>query len=78
MWVWHAQSAIKPAGAEKGDAVVKNLDLKVGRVCVIAVCHGVEQRLAQCRQGVGKALLALQAAIKFKRHADVRYDEFMA
>ena len=38
--------------------------------------HGVEQRFAQGGQWVGKALFALDAAVKLKRHTDVRDDEF--
>ena len=73
--ICHADAAIKHAGAEDGDLVVKNLDLDVARVYVAAVDHGVEQRFAQRWQWVGKALFALNAAVKLKRHANVRDDE---
>ncbi len=73
--VRHADTTVKATWAKDGDAVVKNFDLDVARVCIAAVHHGVEQCLAQRGQRVSKAFFALNAAIKFKCHADVRDDK---
>jgi len=73
--VGNADTAVKGARAEDRDLVVKDFDLDVAGVGVVAVNDGVEQCLAQRGQRVGKAFLALDAAVKIKGDADVRDDE---
>ena len=69
------ESVIKSAGAENADAVVKNFDLDVRAVFVVAVHNGVQQRFAQGRQGVRKALFTVHGTRDFKRHRHIRHDK---
>ncbi len=71
----HAQAPVKDAGAEDADAVVEDFDLDVRAVFVVAVHHGVEQRLAQGGQRVAKALCAAHCTGDFKGHRHIRDDK---
>ena len=73
--VWHADAVGQGAGAPDVQAVFKNLDLYVGRVAIVAVADGVDQRLAQGHQGVIPYLLPGGCAGDFNAHMQVLLHE---